>query len=649
MSQNPSKDNRENQAADKNPNRKPNGDPTGNPTGDQKGEDQLFEAVLDYLRRTRGFDFTGYKRSSLKRRVRKRMQMQEIETFGDYLDYLEVHPEEFIPLFNTVLINVTSFFRDQEAWDYLQKHTLPRILQNKPNNSPIRLWSVGCASGEEAYTLAILLAELLGIEQFRQRVKIYATDVDEESLTEARHASYTPEAVESVPAELREKYFEPGGGRHQFRADLRRAVIFGRHDLVQDAPISRLDLLVCRNTLMYFNAETQARILARFHFALSPFGALFLGKAEMLLTHANLFSPLSLQHRIFNKVPKIDLRDRLLVLAQTGDTEAGSRLADNVQLREAAFNAMNVAQIVVDFNGNLALANQSARALFSLKLQDLGRPLQDLEISYRPLELRSPIEQVYRDRAPLLIPNIQRHLLDGTYQYLEVQIVPLKENGSDLLGVSVTFTDISKYRQLQSEIQRTNQDLETANEELQSTNEELETANEELQSTNEELETTNEELQSTNEELETMNEELQSTNEELQTINDELRQRTQELNQSNAFLNSILASIRMGAIVMDRQFNILSWNYKAEDLWGLRSEEVQGQSFFSLDIGLPVEQTRTAIRQCLSGTETQPETILTARNRRGQTLRLRVTYAPLIGPEQDRQGVILLMEESESA
>jgi two-component system CheB/CheR fusion protein len=262
-----------------------------------------FEALLDYIKYTRGFDFTGYKRPSLMRRICKRMQMVGVEGFSAYQDYLEVHPEEFAPLFNTILINVTGFFRDPAAWDYLAARIVPHILEEKKSDGPIRVWSAGCASGEEAYSLAMQFAEALGVEVFIERVKIYATDVDEESLVQARQATYPERALEGVPEELRRKYFEPVANGFMFRASLRRAIIFGRHDLVQDAPISRLDLLVSRNTLMYFNAETQAQILARFHFALNPTGVLFLGKAEMLLTHANLFVPVELKCRIFTKVP----------------------------------------------------------------------------------------------------------------------------------------------------------------------------------------------------------------------------------------------------------------------------------------------------------------------------------------------------------
>ena len=171
--------------------------------------DAKFEALLDYLRRTRGFDFAGYKRGSLNRRIIRRMQMIGLGKIEDYLDFLEVHPEEFTLLFNTILINVTAFFRDQPAWDVLSQEVIPRLLAGKPAEAPIRVWSAGCSSGEEPYTLAIILAETLGEKAFRQRVKIYATDVDEEALNEARHASYSAKALEAVPEAWREKYFEP--------------------------------------------------------------------------------------------------------------------------------------------------------------------------------------------------------------------------------------------------------------------------------------------------------------------------------------------------------------------------------------------------------------------------------------------------------
>ena len=285
-------------------------------------EDENFEDLIKYLKEARNFDFSGYKRSSLARRVNRQMQDVGISGYDEYRDYLELQPEEFTALFNTILINVTSFFRDADAWTHLREVVIPELLRTS-SRERIRVWSAGCASGEEAYSLAICLAEVLGGDEFRRRVKIYATDVDEEALTEARQAVYTERDLQGLPSELRERYFEAVGERWAFSKELRRSVIFGRNDLIMNAPISHIDLLVCRNTLMYFNSETQATILRRLHFALEPEGVLFLGKAEMLLSHGDLFKPSDLRRRFFAKVPEPALRDRSrLIVGLTPPVEA---------------------------------------------------------------------------------------------------------------------------------------------------------------------------------------------------------------------------------------------------------------------------------------------------------------------------------------
>ena len=297
--------------------------------------DPNLEPLLEYLNQSRGFDFSGYKPNSLQRRIQKRMQMVSIENYVDYIDYLEVHPDEFNQLFNTILINVTSFFRDTQAWDCLKQEIIPNIIQSKKPGQPIRVWSAGCASGEEAYSLAILFAEALGENEYRQRVKIYATDADEEALAQARAARYRLKDLEPIEASLQEKYFQSSSGSFIFRPELRRQVIFGRHDLVQDAPISRLDLLSCRNTLMYLNAETQSQILSRFHFALRETGYLFLGKAEMILTRTNVFIPKELTHRIFTKAHILRSATTSRPPPHPGDgtLDAGPRISDGIMGR----------------------------------------------------------------------------------------------------------------------------------------------------------------------------------------------------------------------------------------------------------------------------------------------------------------------------
>ncbi|MDX6256012.1 MAG: two-component system, chemotaxis family, CheB/CheR fusion protein [Frankiales bacterium] len=599
--------------------------------------DSAFEDLLHYLRDSRGFDFTGYKRTSLMRRVDRRMQDADIPSYEAYLDLLQVRPDEFTALFNTILINVTDFFRDPDSWDELRQTVLPPMLERKATG-PIRIWSAGCATGEEAYTLAIVFAELLGVEAFRERVKIYATDVDEEALADARQATYSERDLSGMPPDLREKYFESTGPRSTFGKDLRRAVIFGRNDLVQDAPISRIDLLVCRNTLMYFNAETQSKVVNRFHFALAPEGVLFLGKAEMLLGHGDLFAPLDLKRRFFSRVENGGRRSA----RGHEDGEPGTLPVD--LLREAALAAGPLPQMVLSTDGRLALANDSATRMFGLSARDLGRPFQDLELSYRPVDLRSSIDKAATERQDSWLREVEWFRSPGERGWFDVQVIPLGTVDRGI-GVAIHFHDVTRHRRLHDELEQTHRHLETAYEELQSTNEELETTNEELQSTVEELETTNEELQSTNEELETMNEELQSMNDELQSMNEELRDRTTALNDVNGYFDSVLTSLQAGVVVVDPELRVLTWNRQAEDLWGLRSDEVAGQHLLNLDIGLPADEIRPLVRAALADGTDPHHADVAARNRRGRDVTIRLTCTAMRGVADEPRGVVLVMSD----
>jgi two-component system CheB/CheR fusion protein len=588
-------------------------------------DDAGLETLLRHIKEERGFDFTGYKRASLARRIERRMQAIGLTEHDAYLDHLMLEPSEFTALFDTVLINVTSFFRDADAWDHLRDVLLPTLLEGRAGR-PIRVWSAGCASGEEAYSLAMVLAEALGPEAVRERVKIYATDVDEDALVQARQATYPASRLEAVPEELREKYFEPigDGQRVVFSKALRRSVIFGRNDLVQDAPISHVDVLACRNTLMYFNAETQALILNRLHFALQPDGVLFLGKAEMLLSHAAYFTPIELKRRFFAKVP--DARDRRALFGGSGSVVVRPPHVIDERLHTSAFMVGSAAQIVLDVAGRLVLSNHRAMNLFGLTQRDVGRPIQDLEVSYRPIELRTHLDEALAERRPVWVRDVEVVRGAGDSIHLEVQVVPLQDEDGTPLGSTVIFTDVSQQHTLQRDLLVTTRQLETAYEELQSSNEELETTNEELQSTVEELETTNEELQSTNEELETMNEELQSMNDELQATNDSLGDRQLEVDRLNGFLGSVLGSMNSGVAVVDGDMTVLAWNNRAEDLWGVRRDEAVGEHLMNLDIGLPVEQLRQPLRAMLVDVDSVAgEVELEAVNRRGRPVRVSVT------------------------
>jgi two-component system CheB/CheR fusion protein len=583
--------------------------------------DAGFEALLEFLKRARGFDFTGYKRASLERRFRRRMESISCASYGDYLDYLEVHPEEFEQLFNTLLINVTSFFRDPAAWAVMREEVLPELLERRDDDEPLRIWSAGCASGQEAYSIAMTLAELLGPEGYRDRVKIYGTDIDEEALSYARAAVYTAKEIEDVPEDLREKYFDRADSRFAFRNDLRRTVIFGRNNLLQDAPISRLDLLLCRNTLMYFTAETQARILRHFHFALGVGGILMLGKSEMMLSHRDAFNAVDLKQRIFRKDGRAStLQSRIAGLAN-GD-QLDLPLSEDERLsRDAALEIGPHPQVIVSRAGLVTFANLTARTVFNISIEQLGRPFSELELSYQPAELRAPVEEALRERRRVTVGEVSHKPEKGEARQLEISVAPLLSNGGTPLGVLITFEDISRYTALQQELEGNRRDLELAYEELQSTIDELETTNEELQSANEELE----------------------------TINDELRERTSELNQVNDFLETILTSLGLAVAVIDRDQRIQVWNQRAEDLWGLRQDEAVDHHLLALDIGLPTEKLVPALRAALNGGARQ-DLELDAVNRRGRTITCRTTVMPLLDGNEDAEprvrGAIVLMSDA---
>jgi two-component system, chemotaxis family, CheB/CheR fusion protein len=529
----------------------------------------------------------------------------------------------------------------------LAERVLPDLLDAKRDAGLIRVWSAGCASGQEAYTIAMLLADALGEPEYLERVKIYATDVDEDALAAGRLGTYSVKEAESIPPELRERYFERSDQRVAFRKDLRRTVIFGRNNLLSDAPISRLHMLLCRNTLMYFTAEAQAQILRHFHFALQDDGILMLGKSEMMISHRDQFSPIDVKQRVFRKVPRGDpVQARLagLVAPEEIDLPAAE---DERATRDAALEIGPFAQLIVSRTGRLAFANLPARALFGIGAKDLGQSFVDLELSRRPLQLARPIEEALRDRRRVPVGEVRYAPPKGEGRFFEVMVTPLVRRNGAPQGVSIVFEDVTRYVSMRTELENGRRDLELAYEELQSTIDELETTNEELQSANEELQTTNEELQSTNEELETMNEELQSTNEELETINDELRDRTSEFNEVNEFFETILTSLAVGVAVVDREQRVQVWNHHAEDLWGLRSDEAVQRHLLSLDIGLPLEQVAPSLRSVVAGASTRESQVLEAINRRGRAIQCTTTILPLqtAGTDGTVRGAIVLMED----
>jgi two-component system CheB/CheR fusion protein len=606
--------------------------------------DPEFEALLRHIQESRGLDFRGYKRTSLRRRITLRMEAVGVDHFTAYQAHLEVHPGEFEDLLNTVLINVTSFFRDEDAWAVLRNQVIPQLVANAKDDRPIRVWSVGCASGEEPYSLAMLFAEVLGVSEFCRRVKIYATDLDEDALKAARLATYQPRDVEAVPPDYLEKYFERTNNHYVFQRDLRKCVIFGRHNVVTDAPISRIDLLVCRNLLIYLEGETQDVVLPRLHYALARDGYLFLGKAETQLARSALFNPVEMKHRIFTKVPQ-EWRRPMGGAFGSNMSHRTEPSPTDPRLFETVLNEASTAYLVVDEHGAVALANTAAQRMLGVGEPDIGRPFQDLPISYRPLELRGPIDEAFRQRRSQSLDDQEYRLSSAETIRLTIDVRPLLRPDGSPHAVLLAFSDTTRSHALQRELETAQENLENSIEELQSSNEELETTNEELQSTNEELETTNEELQSTNEELETLNEEARSSNEEMESVNEELRVQAEQASSYRLHLESVLRALNGGVIVIDPRHTVQGWNRWSENTWGLRAEEVIGTGFDALDIGLPVHRLRDHLTAVQNGRQDYADQVLEGVDRRGRAILCQVRILPLLDGTNERHGAVMVFQD----
>jgi two-component system, chemotaxis family, CheB/CheR fusion protein len=573
--------------------------------------DAGLRRLLEKLSTSHNFDFREYKAPSLARRIRTRLSQARVESFDAYAHYLDEHPLEYTALFNAILINVTGFFRDPEAWNVIAADVLPRVVEASGDSPSIRIWSAGCSSGEESYSVAMLLAEHLGDRAAEYLVKIYATDIDEEALSAARRAVYRLEQLKDVPDNLIDRYFVKEGQLYRVRRDLRRWCIFGAHNLGQAPPLSHVDLLLCRNVLIYFTSELQERVLSRFHYAIRENGFLFLGRSESLLTRSRLFRPVHLKWRIFERTAAV-ARQATAVLpereeapapATTGAAGAASPRAEAPPIgrSERALEALPAAVLVIDAADSVITFNAAAEALFDVPAGNaVARKFRDLDVSYRVEGLRARIEEVKVRHAPVRMENAIFSRRNGDPVHADIWIQPLFD-GYRLFGILVFAIEATEHALLKEQIGRVAEQHATAIEELQSTNEELETTNEELQSTNEELETTNEELQSTNEELETTVEELQAANTELGTLNAELEGRTAELHRLDAVHRSLMNSLESAVVVLDRDGLVTSWNQAAERSWGLKTEQAVGRQFFALPIGAVSERVRGAFDTTLTG------------------------------------------------
>ena len=434
-----------------------------------------FASVLNIVKQQGGCDLTVYKETTLNRRIQSRMMTLGIKTYGNYLNHLKAHSEEFIPLLNTIWINYTKFFRDRSAWEYLAEKIVPQIAIDKQPHEPIRIWSAACATGEEAYSLAMVLAEALGIEQYLQRVQIFATDIDMEALKYAQRGSYSAAQVANIAPKLLSKYFEQDDERYVFNSKLRSKIVFGCQNLVKDPPISKIDLLVCRNALIYLNLEAQAKVLFHFHFALNLNSFLFLGSSETLLNRKHNFNSVNLKHRIFTKEL---LNNDNYRLSQYQHRQKVETLSNQLQLWRTAFATSPIAKVAVNLNERIIMVNEQAYSLLGLTSNHECSCFQDLKLD-RVLGLRIGMEQVHRDRSAVTLKNVQWSTPNDTV-YLDIHITPIADLIGQPLAVSFTFLDVTQFHQVQEQLAQTKIKLLRASEELEYTKEKLAAKNAQL-------------------------------------------------------------------------------------------------------------------------------------------------------------------------
>jgi two-component system CheB/CheR fusion protein len=601
----------------------------------EKVEDPLRDLLTQVSAQT-NIDFRNYKSSTILRRIGRRMAVTHNPTIRDYADYLRTHPDEVKELVKAFLIKVTGFFRDPEAFEFIGSTIIPELIERgKENGRMLRLWSAGCATGEEAYSLALLLADQLGPDFPEWNVKIFATDLAADAISFARRGLYPENVLTELPDNFRDHYFEPVDQGYRVSKSLRQVVIFGQQDISRGVPFPRIDLVTCRNLLIYLKPELQQLVLDLFAYSLhQSHGYLFLGKAETARPTKPTFELVNKKWKIYRCLggplafPLHDaalqsaanysgreLRRHPVTQALAGTNDVAQVEPEIAQLRrvnETMLRYTNVAVVMIDRQYRILTINASARRL--LGIHDIAYD-QDFLHTVRGLpyqEVRRAIDTCFREHTTMNLQEIELdQTSEGSGRYVNFTITLMQiEQGAPELAV-ITALDVTEQVQIKKRldaVQREhaeligelsaankrfgamNKELQDANEELQAANEELMLTQEELQATNEEFEATNEELQATNEELETNNEELQATNEELQTTNDELTARTGELQELTK--QHRLEQIQI-AVLLERFPNYIMVLH-AEDLTIQAINPAYKQLLGSRDVnGLPVSEVFT--------------------------------------------------------
>ncbi|HEX5446919.1 MAG TPA: CheR family methyltransferase, partial [Pirellulales bacterium] len=543
-------------------------------------EDDL-QRVFALLRTASGVDFSQYKRPTLERRRLRRMALHKLDQVSHYLELLQRQPHEVNLLYQDILIHVTSFFREPESFEVLVREVFPKLLEQRRANEALRIWTPGCSTGEEPYSVAIRLLEFLGDRAPVVPVQIFATDISEKAIESARAGLYADSVMGPVPPELLSRYFAAVDGKYQISKQVRDLCIFARHDLTRDPPFSRVDLIVCRNLLIYIDPSSQKRLLSMFHYALKPGGFLMLGSAETVGLQSELFSIVDKKHRVFAKrrdrafavepifgegaFPSPAARGAGRALREPAGRKTVQQEANQLLLSKYAPPGvlLNEQLHIVQFRGQTGQFIEPAPGDVNLHVLKMVRPglLHALQ---------SGMREVRKSQAPVRKERLSVSS-DGQGRMVNLEIIPLIVAGEPthyLVLFEDEPSDVGHRNPAEmlrappeethrdEELEQLRRELAASREYLQTTIQDLEITNEELQSANEEVLSSNEELQSTNEELDTAKEELQSTNEELNTLNEELHSRNEELSRVNSDLFNLLGSVQLAVVMVDRGLRI---------------------------------------------------------------------------------------------
>jgi two-component system CheB/CheR fusion protein len=559
----------------------------------------VLEKVLVLLRSRTGQDFSSYKRSTLDRRIERRMGVHQIPHIQQYLRFVQENPPELDLLFKELLIGVTGFFRDPAAWDLLLSQALPTLIDGCPDGGTLRAWTPGCSTGEEAYSLAMAFREALALHRPGRRLgcRIFATDLDAAAVQRARQASFPPNILADVSSERLARFFvaEEGAAaaalpeRFRIAREIREMVTLATHNVLTDPPFTRMDLILCRNLLIYLEPEAQRKLLSIFHYSLNPGGVLFLGTAETIGGANDLFAPLDTKLRIFRRRESAHTRSNPAIPTAAGGT-LPARARPSQELRPAGSLQVQADQILLQrFSPAAVLVNAEGDILYvsgrTGKYLEPAAGKANLNLFAMAREgLRHELPRALRQAAaakePVTIPRL-RVKTNGDFQTVDLTVQALDAPEGLRGNYFVVFGDVaaspvrakgarargstsplSPGDATEEEVRRLREDLLSIQQEMQASQEELKSANEELQSANEEL-------QSTNEELTTSKEEMQSLNEELQTVNAELQSKLDELLQANNDMKNLLNSTEIATLFLDEELNIRRFTTRATRIFKL--------------------------------------------------------------------------------